>query len=308
MNKILTKEVKIALVAIAGVVILFFGMNFLKGLTIFSTDLPYQMTFNNVDGLANSSPIYADGYRVGTVTGITYDYEKSGNIIVDVDIDRDLRIPLGSTAEISSDFMGNTQVNLLLANNPRQRINPGEVIPGNVDAGALGELKELIPTIQKIVPKLDSIMGSLNTLLADPALANTLHNAEAITANIKTSTVELNTLMTGLNGQVPGMLQKADRVMTTAGNVMANAEKVTGNLAAVDVAATMAKVDATLNNVQQFTDALNSREGTVGLMLHDPSLYNNLNATMRNADSLVIDLKSHPKRYVHFSVFGGKDK
>lgn len=308
MNKILTKEVKIALVAIAGVVILFFGMNFLKGLTIFSTDLPYQMTFNNVDGLANSSPIYADGYRVGTVTGITYDYEKSGNIIVDVDIDRDLRIPLGSSAEISSDFMGNTQVNLLLANNPRQRINPGEVIPGNVDAGALGELKELIPTIQKIVPKLDSIMGSLNTLLADPALANTLHNAEAITANIKTSTVELNTLMTGLNGQVPGMLQKADRVMTTAGNVMANAEKVTGNLAAVDVAGTMAKVDATLNNVQQFTDALNSREGTVGLMLHDPSLYNNLNATMRNADSLVIDLKSHPKRYVHFSVFGGKDK
>lgn len=308
MNKILTKEVKIALVAIAGVVILFFGMNFLKGLTIFSTDLPYQMTFNNVDGLANSSPIYADGYRVGTVTGITYDYEKSGNIIVDVDIDRDLRIPLGSSAEISSDFMGNTQVNLLLANNPRQRINPGEVIPGNVDAGALGELKELIPTIQKIVPKLDSIMGSLNTLLADPAIANTLHNAEAITENIRTSTVELNTLLTGVNGQMPGLLQKADRVMATAGNVMSNAEKMTGTLAAVDVAGTMAKVDATLNNVQQFTDALNSREGTVGLMLHDPSLYNNLNATMRNADSLVIDLKSHPKRYVHFSVFGGKDK
>ena len=301
MKKLITKEVRIALVAITGVVILFFGMNFLKGLTMFSDDYQYQMVFDNIDGLANSCPIYADGYRVGTVSDITYDYEKSGHIVVAADIDRNLRIPLGSRAEISSDLMGNTQVNILFANNPRERINPGETIMGSIDEGAMGELKALIPTISQIVPKLDSIMYSLNMLLADPAIANTLHNAEAISANLKTSTAQLNTLISNVNTQVPGLLKKADDVMT-------NTETLTANLSAVDVAATMAKVDATLTNVQQLTEALNNKEGSVGLLLNDPGLYNNLNNTMRDADLLMQDLKAHPKRYVHFSVFGKKDK
>lgn len=301
MNKIFSKEVKIAIVAIIGIVLLYFGMNFLKGIAKFSNDSSYKMTFTNIDGLTTNCPIYADGYKVGSVTSINYDYDKSGHIVCDVDIDNNLRIPQGSRAEISSDLMGNMQVNLLLANNPRQRINPGEIIEGAIDEGAMGELKTLIPTVKAIVPKLDSIMASLNALLADPAIANTLHNAEAISANLKTSTSELNTLMASLNHNVPSLMKKADGVMT-------NTETLTSNLAAIDLQGTMAKVDATLNNVQQLTETLNSREGSIGLLLHDPGLYNNLNATMRDADSLVIDMKARPSRYIHFSVFGKKDK
>lgn len=299
--KYITKEVKIAVTAIVGVIALFFGLNFLKGLTIFSDDTTYKMSFKNIDGMANSCPVYADGYRVGTIVGINYDYDQSGNIIVDVDIDKNLRIPLGSTAEIESDLMGNTQVNLLLANNPRERVNPGEIIPGAISEGAMGELKSMIPAVQQILPKLDSIMASLNMLLADPAISATLHNAQVISGNLTTTTQQLNTLMASLNKQVPGLLNKAD-------NVMANTETLTSNLAAVDVAGTMAEVNATLNNVKALTDALNSREGSVGLLLHDPGLYNNMTATMASADSLLIDLKAHPKRYVHFSIFGKKDK
>ena len=150
--KYFTKEVKIALVAIAGVVLLFFGLNFLKGLSIFSDGHAYHIAFSNVNGLSGSCPIYADGYRVGTVTGISYDYDKQGNIIVTAEIDDNLRIPRGTTAEIASALMGTTQVNLLLANNPRERINPGETIMGVIAHGAMDALKEMIPTVEKMLP------------------------------------------------------------------------------------------------------------------------------------------------------------
>ena len=299
--KYFTKEVKIALVAIAGVVLLFFGLNFLKGLSIFSDGHAYKIAFANVNGLSGSCPIYADGYRVGTVTGISYDYDKQGNIIVTAEIDDNLRIPRGTTAEIASDLMGNTQVNLLLANNPRERVNPGETIMGTIAHGAVDDLKDMIPTVEKMLPKLDSILASLNTLLADPAIAATLHNAETISKNLTVTTQSINTMMADLNRKMPGILTKADGVMT-------NAETVTSNLAAIDVAGTMAKVDATLANVEKLTTTLNSKEGTVGLLLHDPGLYNNMTSTMESADSLLMDLKAHPKRYVHFSIFGKKDK
>lgn len=301
MNKIFTKEVKISLVAIAAVVALFFGMNFLKGLTIFSNTTTYRMLFSNLKGLSNSTPIYADGYKVGTVTDIDYDYENNGNITVEAEIDPQLRIPAGSTAMIESDLMGNIKVTLLLANNPRERIEAGGVIPGVEENGAMKQMQAMVPAIQAMLPKLDSIMASLNKLLADPALAATLHNAATISSNLTTSTAELNTLMTTLNKEMPTMMSKAN-------STLSNTETLTGNLAKVDIEGTMARVNKTLDNVEQITTAINNREGSLGLLIYDKGMYNHLNATMRDADSLVVDLKSHPKRYVHFSVFGKKDK
>ena len=197
--------------------------------------------------------------------------------------------------------MGNLQINLLLANNPRERIEPGGIIPGAVNAGAMGKVADMVPTIEKMLPKLDSILGSLNALLADPALAASLHNVETITSNLTVSTRELNTLMTGLNKQVPGMINRANGVLD-------NTQQLTANLASLDVQGTLDKVNRTLANAEEFTNKLNSNQGTLGLLMNDPQLYHHLNATVRDADSLVIDLKQHPKRYVHFSIFGKKDK
>lgn len=299
--KYFTKEVKIAIVAIVGLVVLFLGMNFLKGLDLFSTDNRYYISFRDISGLSSSSPIYADGYKVGVVRGIVYDYSQSKDIIVEADINKDMRIPKGSSAEIVSDLMGNVKVNLLLASNPRERVNPGETIVGGINDGAMGQMKDLIPVVQDMLPKLDSILASVNLLLQDPAIANSLHNVETVTGNLTVSTRRLNTLLGTLNSRMPGLLAKADGVMD-------NAQVVTSNLSKVDVESTMSKVNATLDNVQAFTDQLNNNNGSLGLLMRDPNLYYNLNATVKSADSLLIDLKSHPKRYVHFSVFGRKDK
>lgn len=299
--KYFTKEVKIAIVAIVGLVVLFLGMNFLKGLELFSSDNRYYISFRDISGLSSSCPIYADGYKVGVVRGIVYDYSQSKDIIVEADINKDMRIPKGSSAEIVSDLMGNVKVNLLLASNPRERVNPGETIVGGINDGAMGQMKDLIPVVQDMLPKLDSILASVNLLLQDPAIANSLHNVETVTGNLTVSTRRLNTLLGTLNSRMPGLLAKADGVMD-------NAQVVTLNLSKVDVEGTMSKVNATLDNVQAFTDQLNNNNGSLGLLMRDPNLYYNLNATVKSADSLLIDLKSHPKRYVHFSVFGRKDK
>ena len=297
----LTKEIKIALVAIVGILVMYFGINFLKGMNLFSTNNAYYMTFDDIQGLGASTPIYADGYKVGTVDGMEYDYKENGPIKVKVDINKDLRIPQGSKAEIVKDLMGNLQVNLLLANNPRERVEPGGIIPGAVNGGMMDKAANLIPVVEKMLPKLDSILTSVNALLADPALAASLHNVETITSNLTVSTRELNTLMAGLNKQVPGMVRKANGVLD-------NTNRLTANLASLDVQGTLNKVNQTLESAHQFTEKLNSNQGSLGLLMNDTKLYDNLTSTMGHADSLVIDLKAHPKRYVHFSVFGRKDK
>lgn len=299
--KFFTKEVRIALVAIVGLVVLYFGMNFLKGLNMLSSDSKYFIAFEDISGLSSSSPIYADGYKVGVVKGIDYDYEGPGNILVEASVNSNLRIPKGSSAEIESDMMGNVKVNLLLANNPREKVMPGETIIGGINSGSLGKMAQMIPMIEKMLPKLDSILYNVNKLLADPAIAQSLKNVETVSGNLTVTTQQINTLLAEMNRNVPGMMKRADSVLDNTNQLMTK-------LKGVDIEGTMAKVDATIENMNGFTQKLNSGEGTLGLMMNDPSLYNNLNSTMRSADSLLINLREHPKRYVHFSIFGKKDK
>ena len=284
----LTKEIKIALVAIVGILIMYFGINFLKGMNLFSTNNAYYMTFDDIQGLGASTPIYADGYKVGIVDGLEYDYKENGPIKVKVDIIKDLRIPQGSKAEIVKDLMGNLQVNLLLANNPRERVEPGGIIPGAVNGGMMDKAANLVPVVEKMLPKLDSILTSVNALLADPALAASLHNVETITSNLTVSTRELNTLMAGLNKQVPGMIGKANGVLD-------NTNRLTANLASLDVQGTLNKVNQTLESAHQFTEKLNSNQGSLGLLMNDTKTH----AICRRSPS-VMTVTAHQPLKVRF--------
>ncbi|MGM9705980.1 MAG: MlaD family protein [Prevotella sp.] len=299
--KAFTKEVKIALVAIIGVIVLFFGLNFLKGLNLFSSTNDYIIEFEDISGLSSSSPIYAGGFQVGTVKGVEYNYDNASPIKVIMAIDKQMRIPEGSSAKIESDMLGNVKVNLILAKNVSSAIQPGGTIKGFVDGGAMGQLSEMIPTVEKILPKLDSIMANLNTLMADPAIAQSLHNVNTITADLTTSTKELNILMRNINKNMPQMLVKTN-------NILDNTNQLTSNLAGLDIASTMEEVNQTIANVQTLTAKLNSNEGTLGLLMNDSSIYYNVNNTLISTNKLLEDLREHPKRYVHFSLFGRKDK
>ena len=296
-----SNEIRIALVAVVGIVVLYFGLQFLKGLTLFSSDNRYFVKFDNISGLSVASPIYANGFRVGVVEDIIFDYEHNGEITAVVGIDKKMQLPKGSMAEISSDMLGNVKLELVLGAIKDGLLAPGDTIRGGMAGGLMSQAATMVPQIQAMLPKLDSIMASVNTLMADPAIAHSLHNVDQITADLTRTSHDLSLMTAALNQQMPQILKNAD-------GVLANTNELTHSLNELDIAQTMASVNATLQNVEQMTAKLNSNEGTLGLLMRDPELYRNLNATMLHTDSLMMDLKNHPKRYVHFSIFGKKDK
>lgn len=251
-----------------------------------------------LSGLAKSSPVFADGVRVGIVRDIYYDYNQAENVVVEVELDTELRIPKGSSAELTSELMGGVRMDILLANNPREKYAIGDTIPGKLNNGMMESVAALMPQIEQMAPKLDSIMTSLNTILGDQSIPATLHSVEKMAANLEVTSGQLKVLM---GRDIPQLTGK----LNTLGD---NFISISDNLKKIDYANTFNEIEQTLANVKIVTEKLNSKDNTVGLLLNDPQLYNNLNATTANAASLLEDLKEHPKRYVHFSLFGKKEK
>ena len=299
--KFFTKEVKIALVAIVAIVVLFIGMHFLKGMSIFSSNDIYYANFKDISGLSVSSPVYANGYRVGVVKNIEYDYGQPDHIIAALDLDPKLQLTKGSRAEIVSDLLGNVKLELRISSQQNGMLAKGDTIEGFIQEGLMSKAAQMIPQVEQMLPKLDSILININAIVADPALSGTMHNAEQLTASLNTTARQLNQLTAQMNRKVPQMMDKAEGVLT-------NAETLTGNMSQLDLQSTMQKVDATLASLQQLSNALNSTDGSMGLLLNDSQLYESLNSSIHSFDSLLVDFKQHPKRYINVSVFGKKSK
>lgn len=293
------KEFTIGIAAIAALLILFIGINYLKGINMFKSESYYYVDYTNVNGLALSSPVYTNGFKVGLVRDIQYNFNKPGHIIVGIEMDENIKIPQGSKAELVTEMLGTVKMNLIMNYNEEKIIAPGDTIEGYANNGIMAKAEEeLLPQMEKMMPKLDSILSSLNKILADPALGNTIKNAEKLTASLSQTSNHLEKLM---SNDIPTLTSNVTMITE-------DLKVISGNLKGIDYAETFNKIDQTLKNVYALTDKLNNKDNTIGLLLNDPELYNNLNATSANAASLLKDLQKHPKRYVHFSLFGKKDK
>lgn len=293
------KEFTIGIAAIAALLILFIGINYLKGINMFKSESYYYVDYTNVNGLALSSPVYTNGFKVGLVRDIQYNFNKPGHIIVGIEMDDNIKIPQGSKAELVTEMLGTVKMNLIMNYNEEKIIAPGDTIEGYANNGIMAKAEEeLLPQMEKMMPKLDSILSSLNKILADPALGNTIKNAEKLTASLSQTSNHLEKLM---SNDIPTLTSNVTMITE-------DLKVISGNLKGIDYAETFNKIDQTLKNVYALTDKLNNKDNTIGLLLNDSELYNNLNATSANAASLLKDLQEHPKRYVHFSLFGKKDK
>ena len=292
------KEVKIGLIGIVAIALLIFGINYLKGVRMFQGSSYYYVDYTDINGLAISRPVYASGYKIGLVRDIQYNHANPGHVTVEVELDENMQIPEGSIGELVTDMLGTVKMNLKLNLQCKEYCQPGDTLPGIVNNGLMSVAEGIMPKVEQLVPKMDSILHSLNQLLANPALTATIENTERLTANLDVTARQLNLLMKNDLPQLTG------RMVTIADNFTTISE----NLKTIDYAETFQKIDSTLQSVQLLTSKLNSKDNTVGLLFNDATLYNNLSSTTANAASLLEDLQAHPKRYVHFSLFGRKDK
>lgn len=303
----ITREIKIALTTIAAGILLFVGINFLKGINIFESSNSYYVKFKDIKGLAVSNAVYANGYPVGIVRDINYNYSDNNGVVVRIELDKNMKVPQGTTAELEVALMGGVTMNLLLGANPTTVVAPFDTISGGLHQGAMEQAGTMLPQVQQMLPKVDSLLTNLNRLTAAAELQQTIVNAAQITEHLKHTTARLDGLMAK---DVPMM-------MTNLNHTAVNAATLSGKLAKVDVDGTMQNVNGTLNDVRQMTgqltnvmsdmqQKLNSKNNSLGAFLHDRTLYDHLTRTVTNADSLLYDVRKSPKRYVHFSIFGRK--
>lgn len=292
-----TRELWIGVLGIIAILIIYLLINFFKGINIFNTGEKYYVKFSNIGEIVNTSPVFINGYKVGHVSNVIYNFNNPEEVYVEMHLDNQLQMPVGSVALINTKLLGSSTISLALGNGDTM-IQPGDTLEGRMNTGAMDEAGEMLPKITAMLPKLDSILVSLNSTLANPAINKSVNNIETLTAELNNTATLLNSV---LKNDIP---VAADKLIKIEDDLL----KMSAQLSEVDYNKLIGSLEASLNNIQEITTALNNGEGTAGMLLKNEALYNKLNNTAEAATLLLEDLKQNPKRYVHFSVFGKKDK
>lgn len=294
MKKWFGKEAKIALSLLISILILYVGINYLKGINVMKPSNYYYVQFPSVGGLAQSAPVMIDGYKVGLVQEIVYDYDTNQTIKVLLNLDKKLKIPVDSRVYLETDMLGTSSVVIDLNPHVSEYYEHGALLQGEVKSGLMQSLQsELLPQVVVLLPKLDSILSGLQTLVNDPALVSSVKRLDRITANLERSSVQLSGMM---QNDVPVILDNVQ-------GITAQINQFSDTLNALPLQSTMASVQKTSYNLQQITSRLTSPDNSLGLLLNDRGLYDRANGVLGSVDSLMIDLRLNPKRYVHFSLF-----
>ena len=306
MKSLFSKNVIIGLTVIVSLALLYWGIEFLKGVNLFKPSNYYTARFEKVDGLSVASPVVINGFQVGQVSEITYDY-ATNQIIIEMSMDKDLKIPMGSTVKVSSSLLGASQLELNLSKNMAY-LKVGDEIATEYKTGLMDRVSgEVMPQVVSIIPKVDSIMGNVNTLVGNPALQTSVARLDGITAQLAQSSEELNVLLRQLNSQVPGIMNNVNSFTGKLNTTGDDLNQISGKFKQMPLDSTINRLNATIANLQQLTGQLNtqlnSKDSSLGLLMNDKQLYQNASNTLSSLDSLLQDVKAHPKRYINIKVF-----
>ena len=293
-----TKEVKIGFAFVCALAFLIWGINFLKGVNLFTPSNHYYLKYERIDGLVVSNGVFIKGYKVGQVRDIKYDFTKKESFVIDILMNQDIKLPQGTIAYLFDESMlGGKGINLVFTDN-KEFHTSGDTLLTDKDGGLMASLANIVPTIQSTINHVDSLVQSANILLNSNKIQNSMNNIESITAELSKTSRSLNSL---INQQFPPIINNVNSISTDLKNI-------TGQLSNIQYQDIIQSLDSTLVNLEQFTNSINSPDGSLGLLLNDKNLYNNINKTVNSANSLLIDLQEDPRRYLYPLGKKKKDK
>ncbi|MBP3590063.1 MAG: MCE family protein, partial [Muribaculaceae bacterium] len=240
-----------------------------------------------------------NGYKVGQVREINYDYSNPGHIRVLLALNKELQVPEDTRAMIGSNFLSGAFVQLQLGSSKKMLAVGSDIATGNAPDAISAITDEVMPKINAILPRVDTLLYNLNVLVADPALAASIGRLDGISSNLLLTSQGLNTAM---NRQVPGILGNAGRITRNIDTITYNLTDLSRQLRELPLQSTMSDVEQITQNLSRFSESLNNSKSTLGKLTSDPELYNRLNTVAADIDSLIVDIKKNPKRYISIKL------
>jgi phospholipid/cholesterol/gamma-HCH transport system substrate-binding protein len=311
----LSNEVKVGIIAIITIVVFIWLYNFLKGQNILSKDAVYYTVYDKVGGLGESSPVEVNGYRIGVVQSIKFISPVSGKLLVEFSVDKNFRIPVNTVAEIVPvSVLGGMKVQFIYGEGPGF-YNSRDTIPGKIGASLTEMLEtEMLPLkdrISDLIGEIDSVLTSVNSVL-DPDfrknLGSTMANLSSTTGSLSnvlgSKEKELKLTLDNLSAFSTMLSDNTTRLSQTFENL----KGISDTLRSAEIYSAVSNLKTTLANTTRMLENINEGKGSAGQLLTNDSLYTNLSNSLSSLDELLKDMKENPRRYVHFSVFGKKDK
>ena len=314
----ISNETKVGAITVISVALLILGFNFLKGKKLWSKDTMITGKYGNVQGLQNSNPVIINGLQVGTVYKIRTEKDMR-EILVDMNITKDINIPKNSIAIIKSNPLGTTSIEIKLGDAVENLKNKDVILTetsGGIFDDVLKKVDPVLYEVRKAVSSVDTLLGNFNSILDPNAkgnIADVLANLNKVTAAMVTSTASLNGL---LNSQTGALAKSLNNVSSITGNfasnndkinsVMTNLDKTTSKFADLNVKKTLDTLDRAINDLKNMIGKFDNNNGTLGKLLNDPTLYKNLASSGNKLNLLLDDIRVNPKRYISISLIGKK--
>ncbi|TCD04180.1 MCE family protein [Pedobacter frigidisoli] len=309
-------ETKVGILAAFAIALLIIGYNFLKGNSIFSSETTLFARYTRVDGLTVSKPILINGYQIGRVAKLQL--EPGGTILATLSINSKYDIPENSIAKLEgTDLLGSKAIVMSLGNS-KKMAEDGFTLNANVEKGLMEQVQPVQKKAELIIGKMDSILSSVNSILNPNFQKNVDKSFNSIAgtlASLETTSKKVDGLVGSESARIEAIFKNVEGITANLNNnnqkisdILTNINTVTDKFAAANFKQTLDNANNAIADLQSVITGIKDGKGSLGLLLNDDKMYQNLNNASKNLDELMIDLKANPKRYVHFSVFGGGNK